>query len=192
MIGEDFPSVLAGAQEGDEAAFARLWRDVNPALLRYLTLGGEPAEDVAADTWATVVKGLRRFRGDERAWRSWVFTTARRRAVDAGRRRARAVQVEVASEQWQVEALAAGATDPADAVVAGEDTDAALRLVAQLSPLQAEAVVLRVVAGLPVEDVARVVGRSPGAVRVAVHRGLRRLEQVLADRGVTTSGAGTL
>jgi RNA polymerase sigma-70 factor (ECF subfamily) len=109
--------------------------------------------------------------------------------VDAGRRRARAAQVEIASGQWQVEVLS---PDPADAVVAGEDTDAALRLVAQLSPLQAEAVVLRVVAGLSVEEVARIVGRSPGAVRVATHRGLRRLEQVLADRGVTPSRAGTL
>jgi RNA polymerase sigma-70 factor (ECF subfamily) len=189
VIGQDFASVLARAQGGDEAAFARLWRDVNPPLLRYLALGGEPADDVAAETWASVVKGLRRFRGDERAWRSWVFTTARRRAVDAGRRRARAAQVEIASGQWQVEALS---PDPADAVVAGEDTDAALRLVAQLSPLQAEAVVLRVVAGLSVEEVARIVGRSPGAVRVATHRGLRRLEQVLADRGVTPSRAGTL
>lgn len=189
MIGQDFASVLARAQGGDEAAFARLWRDVNPALLRYLALGGEPADDVAAETWASVVKGLRRFRGDERGWRSWVFTTARRRAVDAGRRRARSAQVEIASGQWQVEALS---PDPADAVVAGEDTDAALRLVAQLSPLQAEVVVLRVVAGLSVEEVARIVGRSPGAVRVAMHRGLRRLEQVLAERGVTPSRAGTL
>src|SRR4249919_2093984 len=56
VLGEDFASVLACAQRGDEAAFARLWRDLNPALLRYLSLGGDPAEDVASDTWATVVK----------------------------------------------------------------------------------------------------------------------------------------
>jgi RNA polymerase sigma-70 factor (ECF subfamily) len=189
VIGEDFASVLARAQGGDEAAFARLWRDLNPALLRYLGLGGDAAEDVASDTWATVVKGLRRFSGDESAWRAWVFITARRRAIDAGRRRARAAQLENAWRQWPVENLGA---DPADAVAARVDTDAALRLVAQLSPLQAEVIVLRVLTGLPAEEVARIVGRSPGAVRIAAHRGLRRLEQILSAQGVTRAGAGTL
>ena len=44
---------------------------------------------------------------------------------------------------------------------------------------------LRVVAGLDTEAVAQLVGRSPGAVRVAAHRGLRRLAGMLAEAGVT-------
>jgi RNA polymerase sigma-70 factor (ECF subfamily) len=189
VIGEDFATVLACAQGGDEAAFARLWRDLNPAVLRYLRLGGDAAEDVASDTWASVVKGLRRFRGDETAWRAWVFITARRRAVDAGRRRARAAELEHAWRQWPVESVG---DDPADSVVDRADTDAALRLVAQLSPLQAEVIVLRVLTGLPAEEVGRIVGRSPGAVRIAAHRGLRRLEQILTAQGVTPARAETL
>jgi RNA polymerase sigma-70 factor, ECF subfamily len=46
-------------------------------------------------------------------------------------------------------------------------------------------ILLRVLAGLDTEAVARMVGRSPGAVRVAAHRGLRRLAQTLATAGVT-------
>src|SRR5438477_644980 len=75
-------------QSGDP--FARLWRDANPALLRYLrviALGAE--EDIAAETWVQVVRGLPAFRGDEQAWRAWLFTTARRRAIDLARRRSR-------------------------------------------------------------------------------------------------------
>src|SRR5215471_21205369 len=90
VIGEDFPAVLAAAQQGDEGAFTVLWRDGNPALLRYLkVIAPESAEDVTAETWVTVVRGLDRFRGGEDAWRAWLFTTARRRAVDEGRRRSR-------------------------------------------------------------------------------------------------------
>jgi RNA polymerase sigma-70 factor (ECF subfamily) len=59
------------------------------------------------------------------------------------------------------------------------DTRAALALVALLPPQQAEAVVLRVVAGLSPAQVGEVLGCSPGAVRVAVHRGLRRLAEWL-------------
>ena len=70
---------------------------------------------------------------------------------------------------------------PAAEAVALEalDTAAALALVATLPPQQAEAIVLRVVAGLEPKQVAAVLGCSPGAVRVAVHRGLRRLAERL-------------
>jgi RNA polymerase sigma-70 factor, ECF subfamily len=57
--------------------------------------------------------------------------------------------------------------------------------VAGLPALQAEVILLRVVAGLDTGTVARVTGRSPGAVRMAAHRGLRRLAQILAETGVT-------
>jgi RNA polymerase sigma-70 factor (ECF subfamily) len=61
VIGEEFASVLARAQRGDEAAFACLWLDVNPALVRYLrVVSGEVDEDVAAESWVTVVRGLAR------------------------------------------------------------------------------------------------------------------------------------
>lgn len=180
MIGEEFASVLANAQGGDEAAFARLWLDVNPALVRYLRfVSGEVDEDVAAETWVTVVRRLARFRGDEMAWRGWVFTTARRRAVDEGRRRTRR-QAGLELKPGDPRAL-----DPAQVVLERLDTEAALAMVARLAPLQAEIIVLRVIAGLDVESVARLVGRRPGAVRVAAHRGLRRLSQILAAEGVT-------
>lgn len=183
MIGEDFASVLARAQRGDEAAFACLWLDVNPALVRYLrVVSGEVDEDVAAETWVTVVRGLARFRGDEMAWRGWVFTTARRRAVDEGRRRAKRRNASVSGSGEPMKLVA---PDPAQAVLEDLDTEAALALVARLAPLQAEVIVLRVIAGLDVESVARLVGRRPGAVRVAAHRGLRRLAQIMATEGVT-------
>lgn len=190
MIGAEFPAVLHRAQHGDEHAFAQLWRDLNPPLLRYLTVAGDPAEDVAADTWASVVKGLARFTGDETAWRAWVFTTARRRAVDAGRRRRREAEHERDWQPWP--AFGAAPVDPAVVVIDRRDTAAALALVGRLSPLQAEVVALRVVAGLPVEEVARIVGRTPGAVRVAQHRGLHRLRELLAGPGVTPDAAATL
>ena len=65
------------------------------------------------------------------------------------------------------------------------DTRSAMALVARLPPHQAEVILLRVVAGLDTETVARLVARTPGAVRVAAHRGLRRLAEILAEAGVT-------
>jgi RNA polymerase sigma-70 factor, ECF subfamily len=183
VIGDGFPGVLAAAQGGSETAFARLWRDANPALLRYLSvIAADAADDIAAETWVQVVRGLPRFQGDEAAWRAWLFTTARRRAIDAVRRGA-------LRPQAPLEDLPASrhpvAPDPADLALEQLSTQSALALVSKLPPLQAEVILLRVVAGLDTESVARLLGRSPGAVRVAAHRGLRTLAQLLATEGVT-------
>ena len=106
VIGDEFEAVLRAAQAGSGEAFSRLWRDGNPALLRYLrVMVPGAAEDVAADTWVQVVRGLTAFRGGEQAWRAWLFTTARRRAIDERRRRSRrpvTALAEVAPEQLPV------------------------------------------------------------------------------------------
>jgi len=183
VVGEDFAAVMAAAQGGSEEAFAILWRDANPALLRYLrVVASENAEDVAAETWVQVVRGLPRFSGDESAWRAWLFTTARRRLLDQVRVRRR------------------HPTEPLDEITAADvprtvdaeqlameniSTEAAMALLSRLPEQQAEVILLRVVAGLNTEVVADMLGRSPGAVRVAAHRGLKRLAALLSGAGVT-------
>lgn len=183
VIGEDFPALLAAAQGGSEPAFATLWRDGNQALLRYLRVAAPAAaEDVAAETWVQVVRGLAGFRGGERAWRSWLFTIARHRAIDEGRRRSR-------HPATPLDELPSGSeprtADAAAAAMANLATDALVEAIWQLPPAQAEVILLRVLADLDNETVGRIVGRSPGAVRIAAHRGLHTLAQAISATGVT-------
>jgi RNA polymerase sigma-70 factor, ECF subfamily len=183
VIGAAFGTRLTEAQGGDEAAFACLFRDVQPALLRYLrVIAPEAADDVAGETWLRVVAGLADFRGGEGAFRAWLFTIARHRAIDAGRSRARRRTIPL-PENGAAEQLAA--PDAADVALERITTHAVLALISALPPDQAEIIVLRVVAGLAAHDVARLVGKSPGAVRVAAHRGLRRLAAAVDRAGVT-------
>jgi RNA polymerase sigma-70 factor (ECF subfamily) len=77
------------------------------------------------------------------------------------------------------------APDAADAALERMGTQAALAMVASLPRDQAEIIMLRVVAGLDTRQVVRITGRSPGAVRVAAHRGLRRLASLTNPAGVT-------
>jgi RNA polymerase sigma-70 factor (ECF subfamily) len=183
VIGDEFGGLLAAAQGGREAAFARLWRDANPPLLRYLRVVAPGAEeDIAAETWVQVVRGLKAFRGDEQAWRAWLFTTARRRAIDLARRRSR--RPEARLDDAAVARLP-GTRDSAEAALENLSTAAAIALVSGLPRLQAEVILLRVVAGMDTESVARLLRKSPGAVRVAAHRGLRRLAEITAGAGVT-------
>jgi len=181
MIGPEFPAVLQAASRGDEAAFGRLWHDLQPRVLRYFMVAAPAAaEDLASETWLGVVRGLDRFRGNEPSFRAWVFTIARHEVLDWRRRAARRV-----TEDLPVNGPPerAAPDDPAAAALDDLSTRAALAMVATLPPDQAEAVVLRVVAGLGVDRVAAIMGKRPGTVRVLTHRGLRRLaERLGADR----------
>jgi RNA polymerase sigma-70 factor (ECF subfamily) len=182
VIGDAFDVTLARAQAGDEAAFASIFRDVQPALLRYLKVIAPEAEDVAGDTWLQVAAGLAGFRGGEQAFRAWLFTIARHRAADAGRSRSRrpAVPLELSEAAEQLVS-----PDAAEAALEAVSARGVVALIATLPREQAEIIMLRVVAGLEATEVARIVGKSPGAVRVAAHRGLRRLADLVERAGVT-------
>jgi RNA polymerase sigma-70 factor (ECF subfamily) len=177
MIGPEFPAVLQAASRGDQEAFGRLWHDLQPRMLRYFMVAAPAAaEDLASETWLGVVRGLDRFRGNEPSFRAWVFTIARHEVLEWRRRAARRVTEDVPMNGPPERAAP---DDPAAAALDDLSTRAALAMVATLPPDQAEAVVLRVVAGLGVDRVAAIMGKRPGTVRVLTHRGLRRLAERL-------------
>ncbi len=126
-----------------------------------------------------MVRGLSAFDGDLAAFRAWLFTIARNRAIDQGRARTRRPVVPVGAAADLPDTHPAPSAE--DEVVALDATTRALARVATLPAVQAEMVMLRVVAGLEVADVARLVGKTPGAVRVAVHRALQTLAGTLAQ-----------
>jgi RNA polymerase sigma-70 factor (ECF subfamily) len=171
-LGAQFKPVLAAARTGGEWALAALYRDLHPAVLRYLySQDPADAEDLASETWLDVAHGLQRFDGDEAAFRRWVFTIARRRLLDHRRATARR-----RTDPVPVESLMyVEARDCAEEAVAFASTRAALARLASLPRAQAEVVLLRVLADLDVEDVAKIVGKRPGTVRVLQHRALKRL-----------------
>jgi RNA polymerase sigma-70 factor, ECF subfamily len=170
---DDLAEALKAAADGDEAGFAVLWRSLQPPLLRYLRVViGDAAEDVASETWLQASRDLARFDGGPPAFRGWLFRIARHRAIDEQRRASRRPSAPV--EPFD-HAERSGISDAATGAMESIGTAWALRIIATLPPEQAEAVTLRVVAGLDVATTAQVLGKRPGSVRVATMRGLRRL-----------------
>jgi RNA polymerase sigma-70 factor (ECF subfamily) len=171
---DDLLRALRAAQHGDERGFAILWRALQPGVLRYLrVVVGDAAEDVASETWLQAARDLHRFSGDVPAFRGWVFRIARHRGLDERRRAGR--RPEQPDGSAVAEETAPRARDAAAEALEGSDTRWALGLIAGLPTDQAEAVMLRVVAGLDVATTAKVLGKRAGAVRIATMRGLRRL-----------------
>ena len=168
---DDLLPALRAAQGGDERGFATVWRALQPAVLRYLrVVVGDAAEDVASETWLQAARDLHRFSGDVGAFRGWLFRIARHRGIDERRRLGRRPEEPAESVHAELRVR-----DAAAEALEGSDTRWALGLIASLPTDQAEAVMLRVVAGLDVATTAKVLGKRSGAVRIATMRGLRRL-----------------
>nr|WP_308362971.1 RNA polymerase sigma factor [Streptomyces sp. ISL-86] len=175
---EDMSAQVRAAQEGDEGAFGELLRAVQPGLLRYLgVLVGAEAEDVASETWLQIARDLGTFQGDFAGFRGWVAAIGRNRAMDLLRSRRRRPVSTVPVEELLGDRPAAEDTEGAALTTVG--TASALALIATLPRDQAEAVLLRVVMDLDAVTAARVLGKRAGAVRMASHRGLRKLAKLL-------------
>ncbi|MEU5308065.1 RNA polymerase sigma factor [Streptomyces sp. NPDC021562] len=174
-------AAVVRAQDGDEGAFAFLYRIVQPGLLGYLRgVVGDDAEDVASDAWLEIARDLGRFKGDGAGFRGWTATIARHRALDHLRRRR--VRPQAGGTDQDVLDLA-GQHNTHEQALESLSTEWAMELIRGLPRDQCEAVLLRVVVGLDGPSAARVLGKRPGAVRTAAHRGLKSLARQLGIGG---------
>jgi RNA polymerase sigma-70 factor (ECF subfamily) len=182
-LDQDFTRVLDAARTGAEWGVAALYRDLSGPVLRYLT-SQAPAEgeDLASETWIDVARGLHRFRGEEQDFRRYVFAIARKRLLDY-RRKTRRRKTDSAPAEIIEQHLPTGDVE-AEAMEAFS-TRQALELVGRLAPAQADVVMLRVVGGFSTAEVARLIGKREGAVRVLQHRALAKLAAELGQEGVT-------
>jgi RNA polymerase sigma-70 factor (ECF subfamily) len=173
---EDAEALLLAARSGDERAFAGLYRQTQPRLLRYASsLVGGDAEDVTAEAWLQIARDLASFSGDIMGFRGWTATIVRNRAFDHLRAQQR-------RPSTPLEEFFLDRPSELDTEVMVEETlttQSALALIATLPPDQAEAVLLRTVIGLDAPTAAAILGKRPGAVRVATHRGLKALGRAL-------------
>jgi RNA polymerase sigma-70 factor (ECF subfamily) len=135
-----------------------------PQVLGYFRgRGARDPEALTGGVFVSVTTGLGTFRGDEAALRRWVFTIAHHRLVDEYRRSGRRNEFVVAEV-------------PESAVADDQPIDAAmLEALSSLTDEQREVVVLRFVADLPIRDVAKIVGKRAGAVKMLQARGLAGL-----------------
>jgi RNA polymerase sigma-70 factor, ECF subfamily len=162
--------VLRAARSDDEDAFGELGDRLQPELLGFFTiLAPDAAEELAAEVWLQVVRGIGQFEGDESAFLAWVFAIAHTKVVDWWQRSPKKTGIESSNLSSSADS-APGRAASSRSVMA---------LVAALPADQAEVIALRVVAGLEVDQVAAITGKRPRTVRVLTHRGLRQLADAL-------------
>lgn len=169
----DLTWALKSARHGDQHAFKVLYDDLNPRLLRYLSaLVRSDAEDIASETWLQIGRDLPTFHGSWHKWCSWAVTIARHRALDHLRHQQRRPHAQIPLEELQERS---SRNDTETDVISRLTWQTALLLITRLPRSEAEAVLLRTVMGYTATEAGQILGKEPGAIRTATHRGLRKL-----------------
>jgi len=182
----DRDRALVDAARVDPARFEALYRKYLAQVYSYAyyELGDHhDAEDATERTFVAALTNLQRF--EERArpadgdgastFRVWLFRIARNVVDDRQRARFRRPE-----EQLDAAAsVADGAMDPAAQLAHREDASAAWRAIERLPGDRRRAVILRFVDEMSTSEIAGVLGRSEGAVRVLIHRALRSVARDL-------------
>jgi RNA polymerase sigma-70 factor (ECF subfamily) len=178
----EFEPQLEAARDGSEPAWAAIYARLAPQVLGYLRASGaiEP-EDTLSEVFLQVARDLPRFEGGERDFRAWAFTVAHHRLIDARRAAARRPADPVAAVP---EPETAPLGDAADEALARIGRDEILRVLAQLTRDQRSVLLLRLLGGLTVDEVAAALRKRPGAVKALQRRGLAAVRRELATGGV--------
>lgn len=177
---ERFDDSLAAARRGEAVGFDALYNALGGAVTGFaVSRGATDPEGITNEVFIDVFRRLDTFSGDYVGFRSWVFTIARNRLIDAHRRDQRSP---VPTDEMQVDI----ATPSAEHVAFEHLGDARVgELMSVLTSDQRDVIVLRIVSDLPLADVAAVVGKPVTAVKRLQARALRRLQQEILEREVS-------
>ncbi len=174
-MAQEFEALIVGARDGDERAWLVLVSELAPQITGYArSKGVADAEDLMQDVMVAVASGLGRFEGGWSDFRSWVFSIAYRRIADAHR----------AAYRRPAEApldarLSSTAPGPESLVITRTMADATLSALEVLNDTERDVIVLRVIAELDTDEVAAVIGKKPGTVRVIQSRAMKKLRKEL-------------
>jgi RNA polymerase sigma-70 factor, ECF subfamily len=173
--------LVDAARSGDRAAFDELVRrtyvDTYTLAMR-LTGNEEDARDVVQESYLRAWKGIKRFRGDAQ-FSTWMYRiTANAAATLVQKRRRRRVEsLETVDEPIDVSLDA----QPEASVESTVGLEHLARAVKALPPKLRAIVVLKDVYGLPHEAIAEDLGISVAAAKVRLHRGRKKLRDLLFE-----------
>lgn len=174
--------IVAAAQRRDADAMRTIYEQLAPAVLGYLRAKGvADPEAVTGDVFVALFGQLAKVTGGATGLRRLTFTIAHARMVDEHRARAR-IGATVSYDPDVDRRVVESAEDRATASLGLARIRA---LLAELPEEQCEVITLRVIADLTIEQVAAVMGRSPGAIKQLQRRALVTLRELLVERQVT-------
>lgn len=179
----EFESVIDAARSGANWAWERIYKEYAGSVRGYVRRNGaSDPDDAVGEVFLQLARNIGGFDGSAANFSSWVFTVAHHRVLDDRRRRRRR-PAEPVAETPEPPPTSPDAT--ADAVLESIGTDRVQALISRLVPDQRDVLLLRIVGGLTVTEVAAVIGKSLGATKALQRRGIAALQRILDQEGVS-------
>ena len=168
-------SLVRQAQQRDEQAFAQLYEEYFDKIYRYVTLRiGDrmEAEDITQQVFLNAIKAISSFKWRGIPFSAWLFRIAHNQVVDYLRRKAKRVATPLD------ESVVASDYDPQLIAEQRLDFERLLTATRKLTPAQQEVISLRFTGELSVAQVAKIMGKSEGAVKALQHSAIVTLRKV--------------
>jgi len=175
--GEDCDALLAESAKSDAGAFGELYERYYIRVYRYVyhRVGHtSDAEDITALVFMKALEALPSYRTRRNGFAPWLFRIARNAVVDHYRRRRKQNPLDSIEHH-------AGDADPVGHVLGTEQRAELRNLMTELSNDQRDVVLMRYAADLSFPEIAATLGKKEPAVRMLLHRGLRKLKAVMDD-----------
>jgi RNA polymerase sigma-70 factor (ECF subfamily) len=167
----------------EHSPYAELYRQYAPGLFSYAyqqTLSREDAEDIVLDVFLSVLQNARFPTFDAKKQGAWLWTITRNKVVDYHRRSIRRQQVSI---EWLHELLYEDEREaPEQVSLKREEYDRLFGAVQALPTIQQEVLRLRFGHGLKCEEIAPVIEKSTGAVRMILFRTLQHLRNLYKNQ----------
>ncbi|MHB1391040.1 MAG: RNA polymerase sigma factor [Thermoleophilia bacterium] len=160
-----------------------IYRDLSPDVLRYLRArGAREPEDLLGEVFIQVVRKIQDFEGEEREFHAWVFTIAHHRMIDEWRCNRRNLSDPV--PDYILASIAPSGNSEEDVILRLRNHHVH-SVIERLSPDQRDVLLLRIIAGLTIEEVALILNKRPGAIKSLQLRGLAAIRREISKGAVS-------
>ena len=178
IMPDDYNEYVKKSIAGDKEAFGELYRIFLNKIYRfvYYLVGDEfSAEDITQNTFLKAWKSLADFSISRGTFQSYLYTIARNLVIDSQRKK-KTYSLDGIEETLE------SADDPVIEVWKGEVSEKVHRALADLDADDQQIIILRFFEEMHFDEISKVVGKEPGAIRVKVHRLMGILKQKLGGK----------
>ncbi|HEX78804.1 MAG TPA: sigma-70 family RNA polymerase sigma factor [Dehalococcoidia bacterium] len=175
---QDEQNLVERAQKYDQEAFAQLYEQHFDKIYRYIALkigNRADAEDMTQQVFLKSLKSISSYRWRDIPFSAWLFRIAHNQVVDYLRKKTRQHTTSLNN------VLAISDSSPQQSA---EDRIVAEQLVSasrKLTPAQQEVISLRFASELPIAQVAKIMGKSPGAIKALQHSAIESLRKIMVN-----------
>ena len=175
---QDEESLVRRAQHRDSEAFAQLYEAYFDKIYRYVVIrigNKAEAEDMTQQVFLNALKSISSFKWRGIAFSAWLFRIAHNLAVDYLRKKSKQSTIPLDTPS----VIPNTDEDPRLIAERKLDVEQVLAATKQLTAAQREVISLRFAGGLPIAQVAKIMGKSQGAVKALQQSAIAALRKVV-------------